>query len=268
MSSIEIHDMMDKTDEYFVGTCTHVNDISEHMLREEIDTFAKRRIAWLQRMYEKGSRVKIASIDGDQVGFLHIMPIEICPWGPIGRDLMVIPCLTVMGKANGRGIGRALINSAEEEAKRQGRKGIIIIGYYHNHWFMPAPFFEKCGFSMIERKGTIAILGKFFEESVEFPQLLKPNLRFKPIVGKVVVVDLFWNTFCQTSDIEAQRVREVAVEFGELVVVREYCADERSILSRYQIPRGIFINSKEIWWGHEAPKEGIREAISKALKNK
>jgi len=82
------------------------------------------------------------------------------------------------------------------------------------------------------------------------------------------VVDLFWNTFCPTSDIEAQRVREVAAEFGESVVIHEYCADERSILSRYQIPRGIFINGKEIWWGHEAPKEGIRESISNALKHK
>lgn len=114
-----------------------MNDISEHMLREEIDDFAKRRIDWLQRMYEKGSRVKTASIDNNQVGFLHIMPIEICPLGPIGHDLMVVPCLTVIGKAKGRGIGRALINSAKEEAKHQGRKGIIIIGYYHNHWFMP-----------------------------------------------------------------------------------------------------------------------------------
>jgi len=190
MSSVEIYDMRDKDDEYFVGTCTHVNDISEHMLREEIDTFAKRRIAWLRNMHEKGSRVKIASIDNDQAGFLHIMPIEICPWGPIGRDLMVIPCLTVIGKAKGRGIGRALIHSAEEEAKHQGRKGIITIGYYHNHWFMQALFFEKCGFSMIKRKGTIGILGKFFEESVESPRLLKPNFRFKPITGKVVV-DLF-----------------------------------------------------------------------------
>ncbi len=47
MASVKIYDMMDRTDEYFVGTCTHVNDISEHMLREEIDAFAKRRIDWL-----------------------------------------------------------------------------------------------------------------------------------------------------------------------------------------------------------------------------
>jgi hypothetical protein len=43
MSSVEIYDMRDKNDEYFVGTCTHVNGISEHMLREEINTFAKRQ---------------------------------------------------------------------------------------------------------------------------------------------------------------------------------------------------------------------------------
>lgn len=61
MASVKIYDMMDWTDKYFVGTYTHMNDISEHMLREEIDDFAKRRIDWLQRMYEKGSRVKTAS---------------------------------------------------------------------------------------------------------------------------------------------------------------------------------------------------------------
>ena len=73
MSSVEIYDMRDKDDECFVGTCTHVNGKSEHMLREEIDTFARRRIAWLRNMYEKGSRVKIASIDNVQVGFFCIL---------------------------------------------------------------------------------------------------------------------------------------------------------------------------------------------------
>jgi len=82
-----------------------------------------------------------------------------------------------------------------------------------------------------------------------------------------VGVDLFWNTFCQTSDIEAHRVREVVAEFGDSVVLNEYCADDHVILSRYQTPRGIFINGKEIGWGYEAPKEGIREAVSKALNN-
>ena len=247
MWSVEIYDMIDKTDEYFVGTCTHVNDTPECLSRKEIDTSAQRRIYWLRAMEKKGSQVMVASIADERVGFLHIMPIEICPWGPNGKDLMVIPCLCVLEKTKHKGVGRALINSAVEEARQQGYKGIITLGYYLDCcWFMPAPFFEKCGFSVLKRSSKTSILGKFFDAPVNLPQFLKPNYRFKSVLDKVVI-DLFWNTFCPTSDIEAKRVREVASEFGESVIVNEYCADDRLTLSIYQIPRGIFVNGKEIW---------------------
>jgi thiol-disulfide isomerase/thioredoxin len=107
-------------------------------------------------------------------------------------------------------------------------------------------------------------LWKVFDETAKAPEFLERKYRYEPIRGKVVV-DLFWNTFCQTSVIEARRVREVAAEFGEHVVLHEYPADDHEILLRLQTPRGIFVNRKEIWWGYEAPKEGIREAISQAL---
>jgi hypothetical protein len=57
----------------------------------------------------------------------------------------------------------------------------------------------------------------------------------------------------------------VVAEFGDSVVLNEYCADDRDILLRYQTVRAIFVNGTEIGWGYQAPKEGIREAISKAL---
>ena len=50
-----------------------------------------------------------------------------------------------------------------------------------------------------------------------------------PVPGKVVV-DLFYTTFCQTSEVESARVRKVAGEFKEDVVLHEYCADDREIL--------------------------------------
>jgi len=33
----------------------------------------------------------------------------------------------------------------------------------------------------------------------------------------------------------------------------------------YQIPRAIYVNGSEIGWGYEAPKDGIREAIQRAM---
>jgi GNAT superfamily N-acetyltransferase len=265
MSSVQLRDM-DKTSEYFVGTCSHVNE------SEEIDAGAQRRLNWLRRMHKKGLRVKVAFLDDKPSGFLYVMPIEICPWGPLGKDLLAIPCLWVVNKVKGKGVGSSLIVEAEKEAQYQGKKGIVTIGYYHDFWFMPASFFEHLGFSVAKRKTTkpgglfadYAILWKVYNSSAEVPRFFEQNCQFKPINDKVVV-DLFFNTFCQTSNIEAQRIREVVAEFGEKVVLNEYPAEDPEVLHHYQIDRGIFINGKEIGWGYEAPKEGIREAISKAL---
>lgn len=76
---------------------------------------------------------------------------------------------------------------------------------------------------------------------------------------------VLWNTFCQTSDIEAQRVREVVAEFGDAVMLREFRADGREIRLCYQVDRGMFVEGREIGWGYEAPRHGIREAIAAAL---
>jgi L-amino acid N-acyltransferase YncA len=269
MSTIKIREM-DETTEYFVSTCSHVNE------SEEADACGERRLAWFKKMREKGFRVKVALEDDKPMGFLYVMPIEVCPWGPVGKDLSVIPCLFVPNEKTRKGTGSSLVAEAEKEARSQGKKGIVTMAYYGDFWFMPAAFFERYGFSPVEKPRKVtsegekefldkeAILWKVFNPSAEAPEFLRPNYQFKPVSGKVVV-DLFWNGFCGTSNAEAQRVREVAAEFGESVVLNGYPADDPAILQRYQMPRGIFVNGKEIGWGYEAPRDGIRKAVAKAL---
>lgn len=257
MKGIEVRDMQE-ADEVFVGTCTHVDE------SDEIDRNARERLAWLRGRQEAGLRVKVADLDGEQAGFLYVMPIEMSPWGPLGHDLLVFPCMFVLPSAAGRGVGSALIAAAEEEVHRQGRKGLVTMGYHHDFWFMPAAFFERRGFVEARRAGRTVILWKVVDPSAEAPHLLDPEDRFELVPGRVVV-DLFWNRFCQTSNIESQRVREVAQEFGEAVVLREYDACDPGTLQRYQRARGIFVDGEEIGWGYTAPREGIREAIAKAL---
>lgn len=269
MPGLQIRDM-DETTEYFVGTCSHVNET------KEADACGERRIAWFRKMHEKSLRVKVALEDDKPIGFLYVMPIEVCPWGPLGKDLLAIPCLYVLNEKKSQSVGSSLITEAEKEARLQGKKGIITVGYYHDFWFMPARFFERCGFSPVGKARQVtsegekeylsneAMLWKVFDCSAEAPEFLKPNYQFRPVSGKVVV-DLFWNVFCSTSDTEAQRVKEVAREFGDSLVLNEYPADDPAILQRYQMPRAIFINGKKIGWGYEAPKDGMRQAISEAL---
>jgi len=257
MPQLIVRDMT-PADEYYVGACTHINESAEN------DACCQRRLVWLKKLMPVGLRVKVAVLDDKPVGFLYLMPIEVSPWGPLGKDLMVIPCLFVAWEAQKQGISSALMVAAEKETRQQGRKALVTIGYFHDFWFMPATFFQRQGYSVIQRVGTMALLWKVFDPSAQEPQLLAPDYQFEPAPGKVVV-DLFWNTFCQTSVIEAQRVREVAAEFGDAVILNEYCADERPTLLKYQISRGLFVNGKEIGWGYEVPKDGLREALTQAL---
>ena len=235
MDVLKVRDMT-QDDEYFVGTCSHINE------SEEIDACSGRRIAWLKEMKEKGLFIKVALLNNEHAGFLYLIPLEVSPWGPLGRDLMTIPCLWVIQKAQKKGIGRALVKEAEKTTQNKGRKGLVVQAYNWDFWFMPASFFEKQGFSMIKRrqlktsnKAEEVMLWKVFDSSVETPEFLERKFKFRVIKDKVVV-DLFWNSFCQTSNIEAQRVREVVAEFGESIIFREHTADDLETLHCFQTP--------------------------------
>jgi hypothetical protein len=111
--------------------------------------------------------------------------------------------------------------------------------------------------------GETAILWKVLDPSAEPPTFPIRRFEFVPVSGKVAI-DLFWSRSCLTTDTEAQRVREVAREFGNAVVLREHCSDDAAIRSKHGISRAIFIDGNEVGWGYEAPKEGLREKILEA----
>ena len=257
MAQLEIREM-DPSTEYFVGTCSHVGESAE------IDACGRRRLGWLNEMRERGLRVHVALLDSGPVGFIYSMPIEVSPWGPAGRDLTAVPCLWIPEKGHGVGAGRGLVAEAEREARERKSRGVCTEAYYWDFWFLPGGFYEKLGYAVVERRGERALLWKVFDSSAEPPRFFENAYRHAPVPGKVVI-DLYWNRLCQTSEIEAQRVREVAAEFGDRVLLNEFPAHDAGVRDRYGLSRGIYVNGKEIFWGYEAPREGIRETVQQAL---
>ena len=72
--------------------------------------------------------------NGEPLGFIHMTSIESPASGMIGKNLMVIPCLTinyklVYNRVHGTGVGRCLVEACEEEAKERGFKGIAVYAY-------------------------------------------------------------------------------------------------------------------------------------------
>ncbi len=264
MTEIQIQDM-DEESRYFISACTHCNE------SEETDACAKHRLAWLLDMQKKGMKNLVAIAEGKPVGFIHLIPIEIATMRLVGKDLYVVPCLAVSKEWEGKGVSKALVKAAEDEAKKLKTKGLVTLGYYGDHPFMPAKFFENLGFKIVAKRKVYwagdrdildeeIMLWKVFDTTAEPPAFLTMQYEFKSIEDKVVM-DLFVDPFCLTSVTEAQRAREVAQEFTDKVVVNEFRADDKEQFHCLQIPRGIYIDGEEIGWGYAAPKEGIREAI-------
>jgi len=257
MSGVVVRDMT-RDDEAFVGACARATSTTEQ------DGCAQRRVSWLRQSFAQGVRAKVALLDEQPVGFAYVLPIEHSPWGPRGRDLLVIPCLYVQPGAEHQGVGLALVEAADEEVDRQGRKGICVMVNNHEAWFMPQTYFEARGFEVATERGLERILWRRHTDDAERPEVLEPAYGFRPVRDKVVV-DLFWNRFCLTSELEAQRVREVALELGDRVVLNEHQTCEADELACHQIPRAIYVQGARMDWGYEAPREGIRTALQEAL---
>jgi len=256
MPSLIVRDMR-QDDECYVASCSHVKDPSE------ATEFTRARQEWMRARRPGGLRVKVALLDGERVGFLYMTPIEISPLGPVGRDMAVMPCLFVdWDYQHKHGLGRAMVEAAEKDARAGGAKALATIAYYGDFWFMPAAWFEKLGYAQASRDGDKAVMWKVFDKSAEAPRLLSPKYAYTPVPGKVAV-DLFWMTFCGAAD--RRDVLKVAGEFGERIVVREFCNDRLETLRRYEIPRALYVNGVEIEWDYEDAERGIREAIRAAL---
>jgi len=256
--SIKIRDMLPE-DEYYVGTCTHVEENDE-----EIEECAQERIAYFKKMKNSGLKIKVALFNGQHAGFIYIFPIENSPWEVEGSNLYFIPCLVAHSKFSGNNIGRELLVSAKNEAKAQGKDGIVVDAMDWNHWFMPANYFIHLGYEIVRRKGREVLLWKRFNKHSLKPHFIEENYSFKKIANEVVV-DLFYNTFCQTSAIEAKRVRSIVEEFGDKVILNEFSADKRSTCKKYGISRAIYINGRSLELKAEVDKNMLRQRIKTAL---
>lgn len=250
---------MTKEDEWYVGTCTHVGEKNE-----EIEKCAKERIEYFRKMKKSGLKIKVALFDDQYAGFIYLFPIEISPWEIQGENLFFIPCLVAHSNFSGHNIGKALIEAGENEAKKQEKDGIAVSAMDWDNWFMPAEYFIHLGFEVAQRKDIELLLWKKFNENALLPQFIEKNYSFKEIKNRVVI-DLFYNTFCQTSAIEAERVRSVIKEFGNKLILNEYPADNRIICTRYGISRAIYINGRLLELKAEIDKDILRKHIVAAI---
>ncbi len=256
----------DLTEEYLNTYCVCLEDWSEEM-KEAGD----HKRCWYDGMKNKGLGVKLAiSENGVAVGMIQYLPIEHS--FAEGKELYVILCIWVHGHKQGvgnhqkKGIGKQLLQAAEEDVKERGASGMAAWGLSIPVW-MKASWFKKRGYSKVDQNGFMGplLLWKPFSEDGKPPRWIRQMKKPEKVPGELTVTG-FINGWCPVYNMAFERAKRASRELGDQVTFREINTMERDTFLEWGISDALFINEKQVRTGPPPSYKKIRKKISRQLK--
>lgn len=256
-------EIIDITEEYQEKYFVCLEDWSE-----EMKDAGNHKELWCDKMKDKGLRVKLALDDNKVCGMIQYVPVEYSFID--GNALYFIHCIWVHGYKKGignyqkKGIGKALLQAAENDAKSMAAKGIAAWGIKWPFW-MKASWFKKQGYKKVDKQGFQTLLWKPFSEDAVPPKWVKQKK--KPVIheGKVTVTS-FKNGWCPAQNIVFERAKRAAAELGDNVIFREIDTFDKEVFSEWGISDALFIDQKQVRTGPPPSYEKIKKKITKKVR--
>jgi len=226
---------------------------------------------WYKEMTEKGLRVKLALNDeGVVAGMIQYLPAEYSII--VGKDIYFIYCIWVHGHKKGRGnltgkgLGTALLNAAEQDVKDLGAKGIAAWGLILPFW-MKAAWFKKHGYKKVDADGMAALMWKPFADDAIPPKWMK--LKVKPTAGtNKVIIRVFIHGWCSAQNIVYERIKRIAAEFPDQVVLEEYNTRDRAVMEAWGLSDAIFIDADGVNTGPPPSYKKLKKLVNKQIKKR
>ncbi len=236
---------------------------------EEMQEAGSHKETWYGRMKGNGLRVKLALDDAGEVGgMIQYLPIERS--FADGRGLHLVTCIWVHGYKQGRGnfqkrgMGKALLRAAEEDAKALGSQGMAAWGLWIPVW-MKASWFKKQGYRKADRDGIRVLVWKPFSDDAVAPKWVRQKKKPEPVPGQVTVT-AFINGWCPAQNIVFERAKRAASSFGDEVVFREINTFDHEVFLEWGITDALFIDNREVATGPPPPYEKIERLIAKRVR--
>ena len=236
---------------------------------DEIKEGGDHKARWLAKMKDRGLRVKLALDDRGVVGgMIQVVPIEEAFIE--GRGLYFIHCIWVHGHEQGRGnfqkkgMGTALLEAAENDARELGAKGMAAWGMAIPV-FMRASWFKKHGYKKADSIGMQILLWKPFAADAASPHWVREKKVPRPEPGRVTVTALV-NGWCPGMNMAFERAKGAAAEFGDKVEFRPIDTFDREVFREWGEPDAIFVDGKGIRMGPPPSYDKIKKAIAKRVK--
>ena len=238
---------------------------------EEMKEAGDHKEVWYNKMKDKGLRVKLALGDNGQVGgMIQYTPVEHSFVD--GKDLYFVKCIWVHGYKQGRGnfqkrgMGKALLQAAEDDAKALGAKGIAAWGIPLPFW-MKASWFKKQGFTKVDQQGFLGqvLLWKPFVQDATPPKWINRKKKPELIPGKVAVT-AFLNGWCPAQSLVLERAKRAAAKFGSDVIFQQIDTFNRGNFLEWGISDALFIDGKQVRTGPPPSYEKINKIIARRVR--
>lgn len=238
---------------------------------EEVKEAGNHKEVWYNKFKDKGLRVKLALDENGEVGgMIQYIPVE--QSFVDGNELYFIYCIWVHGHKKGRGnfqkkgMGKALLQAAEADAKDRGAKGMAAWGIPLPFW-MKASWFRKQGYISADKQGILGpvLLWKPFTDNAVPPKWIKEKKEPETMQGKVKVT-AFLNGWCPAMNMVFERAKRAASEFGDKVVFQKIDISDRNVFLDWGISDALFINNRQVRTGPPPAYEKIKKAIEKRVK--
>lgn len=239
---------------------------------DEIKEAGNHKAIWYGKMKDKGLRVKLVLDDHGAVGgMIQYLPVE-HSWIE-GQGLYFIPCIWVHGyKGKGvgnlqkKGMGKALLQAAETDAKTLGAQGIAAWGVPLPFW-MRASWFKKQGYKPADKLGFLGpvLLWKPFTDDALAPKWIRRKKIPENIPGKVAVTS-FINGWCPAMNMVHERAKKAATGFGDRVAFQKIDTSDRDTFLEWGIADALFIDGREVRTGPPPSYDKIRKLIAKRVR--
>ncbi|MCE5249007.1 GNAT family N-acetyltransferase [bacterium] len=256
-------EIIDLNEEYNPIYFTCLEDWSD-----EIREAGNHKEIWYSIMKDKGLRVKLALDDKEQVGgMIQYIPIEHS--FAEGEDLYFIHCIWVHGHKQGRGnyqkkgMGKALLTAAENDAKDRGAKGMAAWGLSLPIW-MKASWFKKHGYTRADKIGIQSLMWKQFTKDSLPPRWIREKKKPETIPGKVTVT-AFLNGWCPAMNMVFERAKRAAAEAGDGVVFKEINTCDRTVMMEWGIADALFIDDKQVRTGPPPSYKKLKKIMEKKV---
>lgn len=222
--------------------------------------------AWLEGNMLRGQIAR--EDDGVVSGFVLYYPIEHAPLDVTGEGLYMVQCVTVRPEFRGRGVGKALVESALSDARENGASGLAVEAFRGEKRggseYMPATFFGHMGLEPGVSRGSATLYYKRLLKEAPEPAYL--DLRFSaPPERNVVRIDVFDCRRCYTKVHNRSVVEAVAESVGsgrvKLVVHNQ---NSREAVLDKGMSSGVFVDGKLTFFKGPISEEDVMNAIEVA----